>query len=68
MRKNKGNMYSSHMELDRDFENGQGLWFHRASSLIIKKAPWFWKVQDVPEWKRKILFYFNSTLALSDDS
>lgn len=61
-------MYSSRKELDRGFENGQGLWFHRVSSLNIRKAPWFWKVQDVPEWGRKILFYFNITLALSDDS
>jgi len=27
------------MELDRGLENGQGLWFHRVSSLIIRKAP-----------------------------
>lgn len=58
------NMQSSHMELDRDFDYGQCLWFHRASSLIIRKVPWFCSRMK----KENIFIYFNITLALSDDS
>lgn len=58
------NMQSSHMELDRDFDNGQDLWFHKASSLIIRKVPWFCSRVE----KENIFIYFNITLALSDDS
>lgn len=52
------------MELDRDLDNGQGLWFHRVSSLIIRKVPWFSSRME----KENIFIYFNTTLALSDDS
>lgn len=61
---NEGGMYSSHMELDRDLDNGEGLWFHRASSLITGKVPGFCSIVE----KENIFIYFNITLALSDDS